>query len=557
VTWLLTRLLQEARADAAWPADAQVIDGYVELTGSAPRRNRPFLVGHAGITGVIDGRDRGHGHLIVGLCNASHAGQHPVLPDGGRLRLVDYNVPLHSRRAERALGEIDLLGLLEDQTLAVIAAHMDPAGETLRASLLRLLVGMAVLEANVETIAGEAEAVMGCRVLPSRPRGLLMAGPAQWERAAADGSLTALQHLCGAIAAEIGIDVRCLTLDDARPALDAAGARPWVRGHKMLRIVPGQAARKWPTALPADPMQFVVEQIKAFWRHAGDEPDFVDDAGSALPVANDNTTLPPRPLPAGSLRSAQTLARALFDGAQRVGCLGVLGSLLAEDGYPALPGIATASLQHDHVVRLPGEAAPVPVDLRVIGTPEIFVDVKFTEARFGICDKPGLKATDPDFARDLCTGAYRVQNHRRSRCALTEQGGGIWHHMPALFDWDAASDLDPCPLFDAFQLARLVLAACAEPDGSIATADRHVLVIYDDRSPAFWPGGEADAQWLETVRHLRHPRLLRRVSWQAVIRHLAPEPALAGLLTELRDRYDFDDPTPPAESKPPARSAQS
>ena len=38
MTWLLTRLLQEARADAAWPADAQVIDGYVELTGSAPRR---------------------------------------------------------------------------------------------------------------------------------------------------------------------------------------------------------------------------------------------------------------------------------------------------------------------------------------------------------------------------------------------------------------------------------------------------------------------------------------------------------------------------------------
>jgi hypothetical protein len=325
----------------------------------------------------------------------------------------------------------------------------------------------------------------------------------------------------------------------------------------VLRSVPGQAARKWPTALPADPMQFVVEQIKAFWRHAGDEPDFIDD-GSAVPaVANDNTTLQPRPLPTGSLRSAQALARALFDGAQRLGGLGALGTLLAEDGYPALPGIGAASLQHDHAVRLPGETALVPVDLRVIGTPEIFVDVKFTEARFGICDKPGLKPSDPDFARDLCTGAYRAQNHRQSRCTLTEQGAGFWRHLPALFDWDAASDLDPCPLFDAFQLARLVLAVCAEPDGGIATTDRHVLVIYDDRSPAFWPGGEADAQWLETVRHLRYPRLLRRVSWQAVIRHLAAEPALTGLLAQLCDRYDFDEPIPPAEHLPPARSVQS
>ena len=81
---------------------------------------------------------------------------------------------------------------------------------------------------------------------------------------------------------------------------------------------------------------------------------------------------------------------------------------------------------------------------------------------------------------------------------------------------------------------------CLQASGRLVTADRHVLVVYDERNPAVWPGGEADEQWHETVRLLRHPRLLRRVSWQRLVAHLAGEPAIAGLVGSLADKYDFD-----------------
>ena len=55
--------------------------------------------------------------------------------------------------------------------------------------------------------------------------------------------------------------------------------------------------------------------------------------------------------------------------------------------------------------------------------------------------------------------------------------------------------MKPCPLDGTYQLARNVLAACVRPDGTVDANGGHALVIYDDRNPAFLPGGEAAWQW--------------------------------------------------------------
>jgi hypothetical protein len=64
-----------------------------------------------------------------------------------------------------------------------------------------------------------------------------------------------------------------------------------------------------------------------------------------------------------------------------------------------------------------------------------------------------------------------------------------------------------------------------------------VLVVYDERNPAFQPGGEADAAWWAAVRALRFPGLLRRVSWQSIASHLAQFPDLAWLGVGLEEKY--------------------
>ena len=44
--------------------------------------------------------------------------------------------------------------------------------------------------------------------------------------------------------------------------------------------------------------------------------------------------------------------------------------------------------------------------------------------------------------------------------------------------------MDSCPLQGTYQLARNVLAACVQPDGTVDANSGHALVIYDDRNPA-------------------------------------------------------------------------
>jgi hypothetical protein len=81
------------------------------------------------------------------------------------------------------------------------------------------------------------------------------------------------------------------------------------------------------------------------------------------------------------------------------------------------------------------------------------------------------------------------------------------------------------------------LAVSVKPDGSLDTDNAHVLVIYDNRNPAFAPGGAADAQWHQVIAALRFPEMLRRLSWQHLAGHLASHEPLNWLVDGLRRKY--------------------
>ena len=87
-----------------------------------------------------------------------------------------------------------------------------------------------------------------------------------------------------------------------------------------------------------------------------------------------------------------------------------------------------------------------------------------------------------------------------------------------------------------YQLVRNVLAATVRQD-RVETVSGHALIIYDERNPAFWPGGEARSAYDAVCAALRHPGLLRTVSWQRVIGQLSAVRDLRWLVDGLAAKY--------------------
>jgi hypothetical protein len=222
-----------------------------------------------------------------------------------------------------------------------------------------------------------------------------------------------------------------------------------------------------------------------------------------------------------------------------MGQIGALQGITAEGGLPAFFESAgeSLSLELEHPVNSLNEPRPTCIDAYFSGSHRIAVEVKFAEAEFGTCSRPRLTAEKPNFARYHCNGTLTHQRGRKNRCSLTEQNIRYWDYVPQLFRWAADTDAHPCPLAQTYQLVRNLLAVASGPTGFLDTANAHVLVIYDNRNPAFAPGGTADAQWQQTVGALRFPKMLRRLSWQHLADHLATHGSLQWLVDGLHKKY--------------------
>ena len=241
-----------------------------------------------------------------------------------------------------------------------------------------------------------------------------------------------------------------------------------------------------------------------------------------------------------SMRSSQALTQSVFGSLTALGKADALAGLTTDDGLPTVRSGVTA--RTEYLVEHLGEPRSTSVDVWLDdGEQRVAVECKFTEREFGRCSRPTLRPSrNPNYERDHCDGSYTRQRGRRARCSLTEIGVRYWHYLPELFVWSADRNMKPCPLDGAYQLARNVLAACVRPDGMVDADGGHAVVIYDDRNPAFLPGGEAARQWKAATGALMRRPLLRRCSWQRLVAHLANDPDLAWLVDGLAAKYGIE-----------------
>ena len=183
-----------------------------------------------------------------------------------------------------------------------------------------------------------------------------------------------------------------------------------------------------------------------------------------------------------------------------------------------------------------GEPRPTSVDVWIKSEHRIAVECKLTEPEFGSCSRPRLKQGLDSY---YCDGTYTRQNHRKTRCSLTEIGVEYWRYIPELFLWRNDEDVSPCHLRDTYQLIRNILADCVAPDGTIDTTHSYALVVYDANNPSFQGGGLARKQFEAARAALKVPALLRSCSWQSLLDHLESSGEMSWLTGKLRAKYGF------------------
>lgn len=239
-----------------------------------------------------------------------------------------------------------------------------------------------------------------------------------------------------------------------------------------------------------------------------------------------------------SLSSSQAIALSVFGNLKIYGCLNLLNDLHDEQGRPVFgkEAITPENFRMEYKVESLAEPRPTSLDAFVVGKHPIAIECKLMEAEVGSCSRPRLTKHDSNYEKDLCGGTYTVQRGRIERCSLTEIGVKYWSHVPQVFKWTADADLAPCPLRANYQLVRNLLAVSI-PSDAVPTGVGHVVLLYDERNPAFQEGGKGHIAYEETRNALHEPERLKKCSWQQIARLMREEMRLPWLADQLEDKY--------------------
>lgn len=550
---------------------------YNSLKKVAPRRDpekQVFFVGHSGIPSSSAGSNRREEHIAICLVNMHRKW---ALSDGGWFRFLDYQVPLKARRADQGIGKIDLIGLSDRGRIIIVELKvMGEAGGISDPPTTALMEGLryaSIVEANQIQFKTELEHKFGVRVSDEVPAVLVLGERAWWKSwlgIAATGNWgLPLEDLADAVGGRLDTSIAFGALDDAELVYGKDGQAPSLVHVPKLYQVSLRHSEVFGEALHAghdrtqDYEAYMADLNLKWWSWANanclDELDGVARKGRppkySEKFTGSNISLPSDEATAkhivsmipdnqrhrhfGSFRSSQALAQSIFGAISAYGRFDLLAQVRAECGRPAFfDKEANCTAKFEHEVSALGEPRPTSIDVLLQnGSRKIAVECKFTEDKFGECSRPNLRPGQPGYESQHCDGTYSRQNGRKARCALTEIGVQYWSHAPRLFDWQAEQDCAPCPLRTTYQIARNAMAAVLDGAGDFHPMSGHMLFVYDARNPSYDAGGKADRQHEEIAAACRYPSLIRRVSWQRVLRSLAETDDLGWLVDAVQDKH--------------------
>jgi hypothetical protein len=240
-----------------------------------------------------------------------------------------------------------------------------------------------------------------------------------------------------------------------------------------------------------------------------------------------------------SMNSSQALALSILGNLAIYNHLDCLVELEADEGVSLFgkASLVGKNLKMEFKVKNLGEKQSTSLDGHISGQYPVAIECKFTEAEVGSCSRPKLKPSASNYSTDLCDGNYTHQLGRVTRCSLSEIGVLYWRYIPDLFDWTDDLDLIPCPLNKNYQLVRNIIAIGVEAKGNDSLGIGHVVLIYDERNPAFQTGGAGLVAYEKTRTALKDPSMLRKCSWQRIVRRIREHGLLPWLTEELELKY--------------------
>jgi hypothetical protein len=242
------------------------------------------------------------------------------------------------------------------------------------------------------------------------------------------------------------------------------------------------------------------------------------------------------------MNSSQALAQSVLGNLAVHNALHCLSEITDEDSGEPLFGdaeLVSDNFVMEQEVTYLGEPRPTSLDGFISGKYQVAIECKFTESEVGSCSRPRLRPSEPNYEAEFCNGTFTKQRGRKERCALSEIGVLYWKYVPELFKWGTATDISPCPLYRNYQLVRNVLAACVRSDGIVSPSNGHVVLVYDGRNPAFQEGGKGFVAFEETREALKIRSVLRKCSWQRIVRHLRSSTILPWLTDQIELKYGF------------------
>jgi hypothetical protein len=218
-----------------------LLAGYLALRDTGPRRHHQgklYFTGRTGVTSSGQHSNRREEHLAVALRN-TYDGNSPLqLPDGRPLTLLDYQVPLKARRADTGIGKIDLFGVIAGALPCVIELKVPTASggcsDTPLRAFLEGIAYCAIVEANIDDLAGEALESFGCTITPVRPALMVMAPEDYWlsylRKPRAGDWWPPLERLATDLAVSLSLESHFIALRDAHFDMGLAGNPPRLTG---------------------------------------------------------------------------------------------------------------------------------------------------------------------------------------------------------------------------------------------------------------------------------------------------------------------------------------
>jgi hypothetical protein len=240
-----------------------------------------------------------------------------------------------------------------------------------------------------------------------------------------------------------------------------------------------------------------------------------------------------------SMNSSQALALSILGNLAIHKKLNVLSDLKEDDGELLFENtdLINDQFSMEQKIHHLGEPRSTSLDGFISGDYQVAIECKFTETEVGACSRPKLSSKAENYNRDYCNGSYSQQKHRKSNCSLTEIGVEYWNFIPELFNIRNENEFVLCPLNRNYQLFRNILAVGVRKDKTTSTENGHAILIYDERNPAFLQAGKGYISYYETKRALINQKMLRKISWQRIVKTLRFNNTLPWLTEGIEEKY--------------------